>query len=175
MTVELNSDKTQEKSNSPESPNGYQKAQEMAEAGKHAEALEYIQEYLNTNHDDAEALNDAGAILHCMRQSEEAISHLVKARSLKKDSAEIIWNLSEAYLAVGNAEQASQLFDDMEEMGILNCEVLNRTATVFLDAGCPEDALKMLSRSLQLLPSQQEMLQPIIEIISNKIKEGSCE
>jgi len=155
--------------------NDYQNALELAEVGRYEEALEYIQEHLNANPNDAEALNDAGAILHCIGRPQEAISHLVKARSLQKDSAEIIWNLSESYLAAGNGEQAAQLFDDMEEMAILNPEVLNRTATVFLDAGCLDDALKMLLRSLQLVPSQEEMLRPIIEVIRHKMGEPASE
>lgn len=175
MTVELNPEEAQTENNEPQNPNAYQKAQEMAEAGKHAEALEYIQEHLNANPNDAEALNDAGAILHCIGRSQEGISYLVKARSIQKDSAEIIWNLSESYLATGNGEQAAQLFDDMEEMSILNSEVLNRTATVFLDAGCLDDALKMLSRSLQLVPSQEEMLRPIIDVIHSKMGETSSQ
>jgi len=175
MTVELNPDEAMAKNNEAKNPNAYQKAQEMAEAGKHSEALECIQEHLKANPNDAEALNDAGAIFHCIGRHQEAISHLIKARSLQKDSVEILWNLSEAYLAVGNAEQAAQLFDDMEEMSILNPEVLNRTATVFLDAGCLDDALKMLSRSLQLLPSQEEMLRPIITVIRHKMEEASSE
>lgn len=175
MTVELNPDEAKMKTSGPKKTNDYQKAQEMAEAGKHIEALEYIQEHLNANPNDAEALNDAGAIFHCIGRPQEAISHLVKARSLQKDSAEIIWNLSESYLAIGNAEQAAQLFDDMEDMDILNPEVLNRTATVFLDAGCLDDALKMLTRSLQLLPSQEEMLQPILTVIRHKMGETSSQ
>lgn len=175
MTRKLGPGEAQMKNNEAKTPNAYQRAQEMAEAGKHIEALEYIQEHLNANPNDAEALNDAGAIFHCLGRPQEAISHLVKARSLQKDSAEIIWNLSESYLAIGNAEQAAQLFDDMEDMDILNPEVLNRTATVFLDAGCLDDALKMLLRSLQLLPSQEEMLQPIIEVIRCKMGGNSPE
>lgn len=175
MTVELNPEEAQAENNEPQNPNAYQKAQEMAETGKHAEALEFIQQHLNSNPDDTEALNDAGAIFHCMGRSQEAIDHLVKARSLNKDSAEIIWNLSETYLAIGDGEQAARLFDEMEEMGILNPEILNRAATAFLDAGCLDDALKMLSRSLEILPSQEEMLQPIMEIIRHKMDEAVSE
>ncbi|UCE50618.1 MAG: hypothetical protein JSW47_10725, partial [Phycisphaerales bacterium] len=71
----------------------YEKALELAEAGKHQEALRYMQEQLRTTGDDAEVLNDTGAILHCLGRSDEAIDHILRARSIQNDSAEIVWNL----------------------------------------------------------------------------------
>ncbi|GAI89145.1 unnamed protein product [marine sediment metagenome] len=137
MTMDINSDY-------------YQRGLELAEAGKHQEALACIQEHLRTAPDNAQALNDTGAILYCLGRSAEAIEHFVKARNLQADSAEIVWNLVEAYLAVGRADKAIQLFDDMERMGILNADVLNRAANVFLDEGNKADAVETLLRSLQV-------------------------
>ena len=157
-----------------EASDNYLKAQELAEAGQHAEALTCIQEYLSSVPKDAEALNDAGAILHCMDRPDEAINHLVKARNLQPDSAEIIWNLSETYLSVGKATEAMELFDDMDRMGILNPDVLNRTADVLLNKDNLTDALEILNRSLELSPNQ-EILQPMIEVIRHKMAEDNCE
>jgi len=157
-----------------ESLNDYQKALELAEIGKYEDALGYIQEHLSSSPDDGEALNDAGAILHCMGRSDEAVEHLVKARNLQPDSAEIIWNLSETYLAVGKTAEAMELFDDMERLGILNADVLNRTANVFISENNLSNAVKILNRSLELSPDQ-EILQPMIEIIRHKMAEGNCE
>ncbi len=148
----------------------YKKAAESAEAGRHEDALTFIQEYLGSVPNDAEALNDAGAILYCLGHSEEAVSHLVKARSLQPDSAEIIWNLSEAYLAEGKAEEAMELFGDMERMDILNADVFNRTADVLLKKGNLAAAAKMLRRSLEMSPGQN-ILKPMIEVIDYKITE----
>ena len=147
--------------------NHYQRGLELAEAGRHSEALDCIQEHLRTASDDAQALNDAGAILHCLGRSDEAINHFVKARALQSDSPEIIWNLVEAYLALGRANEAVQLFDDMERMGILNADVLNRTANVFLNQDNKADAIEMLLRSLTNWPDQ-EILKPMIEVIRSK-------
>jgi predicted Zn-dependent protease len=155
------------KTNSKKSQNNHQKALESAEAGKHEEALGYMQEYLSSSPNDAEALNDAGAILHCLNRSDEAIKHLVKARSLQPDSAEIIWNLSETYLAADKPKEAMELFDDMERMSILNADVLNRTADILLKMDNPADALEMLQRSLELSPNQ-EILKPMIEVIRSQ-------
>jgi Flp pilus assembly protein TadD len=115
----------------------YEKGLELAEAGKHEEALEYMQEQLRATPDDAEVLNDTGAILHCLGRSDEAIDHIVKARSIQHDSAEIVWNLAEAYLAIGRAGEAMRLFDNMHQIGVLNADVLNRTADIFLNQPTP--------------------------------------
>jgi len=147
--------------------NYYERGLKLAEAGRYQEALACIQEHLRTAPDDAQTLNDAGAILHCLGRSDEAIEHLVKARSLQKDSAEIVWNMVEAYLATGRANEAIQYFDDMEQMGILNVDVLNRTANVFLNQNNKADAIEMLLRSLQICPNQ-EILQPMVEVIRSK-------
>ena len=175
MPIEANSkEEPQTQKDAFENLNDYQKALELAEIGRYEDALGYIQEHLGSSPNDAEALNDAGAILHCMDRSDEAVKHLVKARNLQPDSAEIIWNLSETYLAVGKATEAMELFDDMDRMGILNADVLNRTADVLISEGSLVDALKMLHRSLELSPNQ-EILQPMIEVIRHKMAEDNCE
>jgi tetratricopeptide (TPR) repeat protein len=174
VTIKANSKWSPAQNDVSVKTNDYQKALESAEAGRHEEALEYIQEYLVSSPKDAEALNDTGAILHCLNRSDEAVEYFVKAINLQPDSAEIIWNLSETYLAVGKATEAMKLFDDMERIGILNADVLNRTADVLLNKGDLVDALEMLHRSLELSPDQK-ILQPMIEVIRHKMAENSCE
>jgi hypothetical protein len=139
----------------------------LAEAGRYQEALACIQQHLCTTPDDAEALNDAGAILHCLGRTDEAVAHFGKARSFQNNSPEIIWNLVEAYLALGRADEAARLFDDMERMRILNVDVLNRTANVFLNQGNKADAVEILLRSLRFSPNQ-EVLKPMLEVIRSK-------
>jgi len=147
--------------------NHYEKGMKLAQAGRYQEALVCMQEHLRTAPDDAQTLNDTGAILYRLSHSNEAIDYFVKAKSLQKDSAEIIWNLVEAYLAVGKANEAMQLFDDMEQIGILNMDILNRTANVFLNQNNKADAVEMLLRSLQICPNQ-EILHPMIQVIRSK-------
>ena len=145
----------------------YEKGLELAEAGKHWQALEHMQERLAETPDDAEVLNDTGAILHCLGRSDEAIDHFVKALSVRNDSAEILWNLAEAYLATGKASEATQIFDGMDRMGVLNADVLNRTAEVFLNQDNKAGALEMLLRSLRIWPDQ-EILHPMVDVIRSK-------
>ena len=148
--------------------NHYERGLELAEAGKYQEALACIQEHLHTAPDDAQVLNDAGAILYCLGRCDEAINHFVKAKSLQGDSAEIVWNLVEAYLAEGRTNEAMQLFDDMEWMGILDADVLNRTANALLEQDNKGGAIEMLLRSLEIAPDQK-ILQPMIEAIRSKM------
>ncbi len=147
--------------------NHYRKGLELAEAGKYQEGLSCIREHLRTTPHDAQALNDAGAILHCLGRTDDAISYLDKARALMDGSGEIVWNLVEAYLAGGRAAEAAALFDDMERLGIISIDVLNRTATMLLDQGRTGQAIEVLLRSRRLWP-EQEVLGPILDVVRSK-------
>jgi len=145
----------------------YERGLEYAQGGNYQQALNYMQQHLRAVGGDAQVFNDTGAILHCLGRSDEAISHFIKARSMYPESAEIIWNLVEAYLAIGRPEQAKRLFDDMERKNILNADVLNRSANVFLNQGNKAGAMEMLIRSLKVCPGQ-EILSPMIDVIRSK-------
>lgn len=152
----------------------YRKALDLAEEGKYEQALACINEHLRAAPEDPEALNDAGVILHCLGRSDEAIELLIKAKNLQGDSAEIAWNLVEAYLAEGRASEAVPLFEQMERMRTLNADILNRSANVFLNQENQADALRMLEWSLQLWPDQ-EILKPMIEVVRSKMAESQAE
>jgi hypothetical protein len=145
----------------------YERGLQLAEAGRYQEALICMQEHLHLAPGDARALNDTGAILHCLGRSSDAIDWLVKARNLQGNSAEVMWNLVEVYLAAGRASEAAALFDEMERMDLLNPDVLNRTANAFLNRDNKADAIEMLLRSMQICPDQ-EILQPMIQILRSK-------
>jgi glycosyltransferase involved in cell wall biosynthesis len=147
--------------------NYYQKGLELADAGRHKEAFECLRLYLAGNPNDAQATNDAGAILHCLGRSDEAIEYFCRAKASAPDSAEIIWNLAEAYLAVGNAKHAAELFDEMAGRGILSADVLNRTANIMLEQGDKAGAMETLLRSLQISPNQN-VLKPMLDVIRHK-------
>ena len=169
MTLEPDSNPPggQAQTNAFENTNHYPRGLQLAEAGRYQDALVCMQEHLRTAPEDAQALNDTGAILHCLGRSNEAIDYFVKAQRLLNDSAEIVWNLAEAYLATGRANEAMQLFDKMEQMGVLNADVMNRTANVFLNQNNKADTIEMLLRSLRISPNQ-EILEPMIQVILSK-------
>jgi hypothetical protein len=169
MTLEPNSNPPggQAQNNVFENANHHERGLKLAEAGRYQEALICMKEHLCTAPNDAESLNDTGAILHCLSRSNEAIDHFIRAQKLKNDSAEIVWNLAEAYIATGRANEAAQLFDKMQQLGVLNADILNRTANIFLNQNNKAGAIEMLLRSLQICPNQ-EILQPMIQVIRSK-------
>lgn len=145
----------------------YQKGLELAEAGRHQDSLAYIQEYLRQKPTDAEALNDMGTILHCLGRNNEAIDYLLKAREIQPDCAQIVWNLSEAYLACNKAKEASELFDNMTQAKIMSADIVNRCANSFLNKNNKIGAINMLYKSLELSPNQ-EIIRHMIDVIKSK-------
>jgi tetratricopeptide (TPR) repeat protein len=159
--------------NNTHKPREYNEALLLAESGKTEEALTCIQEYLASSPRDAEALNDTGALLYSLGYMEEAINHLLKAKHLYPKGAEILWNLSECYLGVNQPHHAIDLFQDMQELGILNADLLNRTADSCLKNGNLIDTVKMLELSLKVSPDQ-DILHPMIKVIRSKMAENPC-
>jgi hypothetical protein len=145
----------------------YERGVQLAEAGKYQEGFDCISAHLRIAPQDVQALNDAGAILHCLGRDEEAIAHLTKARNLDSDSAEVIWNLVEAYLGAGLAGEAMSLFDDMEKRDLLNVDVLNRTTAMLLEQGRKGPAVEVLLRSCRLWPAQ-DIVKPMLDVIRSK-------
>ena len=169
MTLEtnMNPHEGQHRDGMFENMNDYERGLEYVKVGNYHQAVDCMQRNLNANDGDAQIFNDTGAILHCLGRSDEAITYFIKARSIQSDSAEIIWNLAEAYLATGMAKEAEQLFGDMERMDILNVDVLNRAANIFLNKGNKAGAIEMLIHSLKICP-EQEILSPMVRVIRSK-------
>ena len=147
------------------------KAVKLAEAGKYQDALDVIEQHLDESPDDAEALNDAAVLLHCLDRSDMAVEYLERARQLDPGHPEMVWNLVEALLAEAQADKARPLFDAMDKAGMLNIDVLNRAANIFLNQGNLAAASEMLEWSLRLEP-RQEILKPMIEVIRHKMPTG---
>jgi len=167
MGSNSNQNERKRQNNVPVNSNDYERGLELAESGNYQESLACMQEHLRKTGGDAQAFNDIGAILHCLGRSDEAIEHFVKALKHQGDCAEIVWNLVEAYLAVGKATEAMQLFDNMERLSILNVDVINRTANILLEQNNKASAIEVLLRSLRIWPNQ-EILKPMIEVIRQK-------
>ncbi|MGE5294669.1 MAG: hypothetical protein ACM3VT_07560 [Solirubrobacterales bacterium] len=147
--------------------NYYQKGVELAEAGKYQEGFNCIREHLQSMPQDVQALNDAGTILHCLGRAEDAVAYLIRARELQSDNPQVIRNLAEAYLGGGMAAEAAQLFPEMERMGLLDVELMNRAATRLLDQDRKGPAVEVLLQSRRLWPEQQ-VLTPMLEVIRSK-------
>jgi hypothetical protein len=145
----------------------YEKSMILAEQGRYEEALSCVTEYLQTSPEDAEALNDAGALLHCLGRSGQAIEYLVKAKQLGGNNPQILMNLIEISIAAGKPDEAEALFDQAQRAGILNPELLNRTAKMFLDQDNKAGAVEVLLRSMRIWPGQ-EILEHMLTVIKSK-------
>lgn len=144
-----------------------QRVHDLAQTGDNAGAFACINQYLQSNPGDGMATNDAGALLYAMGRFDEAVAYLQKAKNLTGDCPQILWNLAEVYLAMGNAGELLSLIDPMQRQGILNPDMLNRAATALLDQNEKGEALELLLHSLKMSPDQR-VLKPMVEVIRSK-------
>lgn len=144
----------------------YEEASALAEAGRYEPALSKMFDYLRHCPQDGRALNDAATILFCLGRGRDAIACYEKAaRVCEGDQlAQVYWNLCEAYLHEDQPAGAIGLFDDMEAMGLLSSDLLNRTADTLLRLELLGPAVELLLRSLRLNPDQ-EILLPMLDVI----------
>jgi hypothetical protein len=145
----------------------YERALALADAGSYELALSCIAEHLRRSPQDSEALNDAGAILHCLGRSGEAVEYLLRARQLNGQNPQILMNLIEVYIGAGQAAEAEALLDGARQARVLNPEVLNRIAKLFLDQGNKGGTTEVLLRSLRYWPGQ-EILEHMLTVIKSK-------
>ncbi len=145
----------------------YIKALDLAEQGSHQESLVYFQRHLEDQPNDAEALSDAGAVLYCLGETDQAIEHFKKAVAADNNYGQSYWNLAEAYLTGGKAQEAAELFDDMQRMDILNPDQTIRTANIFLEQADKGAAIEMMLKSVELSNSEQ-FIGPMIDVVKSK-------
>lgn len=145
----------------------YTKGLELAEEGNHAESLVYMQRHLEEYPNDAEALSDTGAVFYCLGQTDLAVEHFKKAVDADNNYGQSYWNLAEAYLTEGKIQQAVELFDDMQRLGILSPDLTIRTANHFLEQSDKGSAIEMMLKSAELSDSL-ELVKPMIEVVKSK-------
>jgi hypothetical protein len=143
----------------------FQRARSLADAGRHAEALEALHDYLAMEPEDGEALNDAGVLLYAAGRFDEAADCLRSAAERLPDNpGQALWNLAEVSLAAGRPADVVPLFDGLERAGQLTPALANRTATELLSRNDLGGGLEALIRSLRLDPGQDSLL-PVYERI----------
>jgi tetratricopeptide (TPR) repeat protein len=145
----------------------YEMAVNFAQQGKHQEALVSIERYLQSSPDDVEALNDAGAIYHCVGRSSQAIEYLKKARNLNPQNKQVVLNMLEVYIALSMPQESEEILELAQELGILNPEILNRITDQHVQNGKIADAVEILLRSHKLWPNQ-EIVEHMLTILKSK-------
>ncbi|MCX5684768.1 MAG: tetratricopeptide repeat protein [Planctomycetota bacterium] len=146
----------------PEQPDPFAQARQLADEGRHAEALTVLQRILSSRPDDGEVLNDAGALLYAIGHFDEAARHLRHAADCMTDPGQPLWNLAEVYLAAGRPAETLGLFGGLERAGLLTADLANRTATSLLNQGNMADGIEALIESFRSSP-EQKLLLPIYE------------
>lgn len=153
---------------STENLSDYNRGLELAQAGEYVQAMECIDRHLSENPVDAEALNDAGVILHCLRRDDEAIGRFLRSRAIDKRNVQTLLNLTEAYIASGKIEEMLGILDQLENENLLNPDMLNRAANRALETDKKLEAVELLLKSVRIWP-EQKVLVPMIEIIRSQM------
>ncbi|NLW83476.1 MAG: hypothetical protein GXY41_03580 [Phycisphaerae bacterium] len=144
----------------------YNDASALAEAGRYEPAMAKMFKYLRHRPLEGQALNDAATILFCMGRGRDAITCYEKAAQCCQgdQQAQVYWNLCEAYLQENQPARALALFDQLQAMGLLSADLLNRTADTLLRQELLGPAVELLLQSLRMSP-EQEILRPMLEVI----------
>jgi len=133
----------------------HDRVQELAEAGRHEEALEAVRAHLAQSPDDGRALNDAGAVLYALGRFDEAAVMLGRAAAcLGPGAGHALWNLAEVYLASGRPREVLGLFPALDRAEVLTADLANRTAAALADRGDAVGAMEALLESRRLAPGQ---------------------
>lgn len=147
--------------------NDYETAVALAQQGRHAEALAAVERYLQTHPQDIEALNDAGAICHCIGKTKQAIKYLSSAMQLDPSNAQVILNMLEVYIAAGMLDELQELLECSQNLKLLNPGLLNRVSDLFIQKGEIAAAVEVLLTSLKLWPNQ-DILRHILTVLKSK-------
>ena len=148
-------------------------ALELAEAGRHEEALAAVQEHLLRHPLDAEALNDAGALLYKLERLDEAARHLEMALARATgDTSQVLENLVEVYLAAGRGAEAAAMLDKLAGAGRLTADLANRTTAMLLANNDVPKAVEALVRSMELAPQDEHLAAVMTEIRRLRPKVG---
>jgi glycosyltransferase involved in cell wall biosynthesis len=147
----------------PEQLEPFAQARQLADEGRHVEALAVLQRILNSRPDDGEALNDAGALLYAIGHFDEAAHQLKRAADCMPDNpGQPLWNLAEVYLAAGRPAETLGLFSGLAQAGLMTADLANRTATALLNRGDMADGIEALIESFRASP-EQKLLLPMYE------------
>lgn len=135
----------------------YRKGLELAGAGHYRQAFSCMKSYLAKKPSDAEAWNDAGAILFSLGEYKEAIKYFERAGDLKLDHADLYSNLAKAYLADGKSGMVVEMFEVLSDKGVLSDEIIRGTVESFIRFGDKVNAMEAAVRAQEFCPRSKKL------------------
>jgi tetratricopeptide (TPR) repeat protein len=128
----------------------------LAENGRRAEAIEYLDKAARFAPGFAWAQNDLGRVLLDAGRVDEALPHLQQAAALRPEEWEGHYNLGKALLAKGRVAEALDQFETQVKLRPEDAIAQLNFGAVLLDNNLPDDAIPHLEKAAGIRPSDAE-------------------
>ena len=148
----------------------YKKSIDLAGAGHYGQAFSCMRSYLAECPEDAEAWNDAGAILFSLGKYKQSIEHFERSGELKFDHSELYSNLAKAYLADGQSGMVVEMFEVLKLNGVLTDEIIRGTVESFNRFGDKVNAMEAAVRAQRFCPKSKKLKSLIKKMKSKRAK-----
>jgi Flp pilus assembly protein TadD len=146
-------------------PATYQKAQELASAGRHQEAVEVLETLIGNEPDDALAHNDLGVLYLQTGEPEKAQRHYERACGLAPENTTFKKNLADYYwVQMGRMEDALKAYVEILEILPEDIETLMSLGNVCSALQRFEDARVFFERVLEIEPWNAEAGEKLAEM-----------
>lgn len=136
----------------------------LVEQGKSSEAMEGIEDLLETYPDFAEGHNDLGVLYFQKGDREKALALFEKAHHLDPQNREAKKNLADLYLELGRMDEALGLYQEILRDEPDDAETLLKVGLFCLRAGLLEESRRLLERVLALEPDNHVAQEALLSI-----------
>jgi len=120
--------------------------------------LECFDKIIESNPNDANALNNKGIALANLGKNEEAIQCCDKALEIEPKNAYALYNKGAALANLGKNEEAIQWYDKVLEIEPEDADVLNNKGAALANLGKNEEAIQCCDKVLEIEPEDADAL-----------------
>jgi tetratricopeptide (TPR) repeat protein len=128
------------------------------QAGRIPEGLKLATELSSENRDNVQFHSTLGVLLASEKQYRAAQLELEQANALQPETFEILYNLGQTYLRVGDYAKAELTLNRALKLKPDSPDVLYLLAQVYADEKRPVDALELLVRAHKLAPQNADVI-----------------
>ncbi|MCG8506958.1 MAG: tetratricopeptide repeat protein, partial [Sphingomonadales bacterium] len=129
----------------------------LKDAGRLEEAEESLKKALQANPRYVEALNNLGVVCRMLDRPGEAIGHYKQALALKRDVAEVYYNLANAFLDQGAFEEAVGCYNAAINLKPDYVEAHETLSKVLWEQGRQDDYLASIPPAMQRAPRSVDL------------------